>query len=112
MKIQFKNSLFLLVGLLLVVSLTKNVFEYQKRKDFFSAYNKQLQLEVNKNKKLKGKIAQYKDYTVVEELIREKLNRTKKQEYVVLEQSNQNKIDLITPTPKPTYRQWLDLFLH
>lgn len=112
MKNKVKNMLFLLVALLLVISLTKNVFEFKKRKEFFSAYDKQLQVEVKKNKKLKSNISQYKDYYILEELIREKLNRTKSNEYVVLGQSNPDKISLITPTPKPTHRQWIDLFFH
>lgn len=94
----------------LIYSLSKNIFNYQKKFVFFEDYKKGLQKELEKNKKLKSEILKSQDYHVIEKNIRQKLNLIKPNEIAII-------LPKITPTPsltpiikKPPYQQWLELF--
>ena len=107
-----KNLAFFLVAIGLIVSLTKNIFEYRHKQEFYTLYEKQLQNEQKHNKKLKSSIAQSSDYFTVEEVIREKLNKTKPGEYVIVMPNNNQITQSASQPTKPTYRQWIDLFFY
>lgn len=109
---SLKNVAFFLIAAGLVISLTNNIFQYHKRRQVFTLYQNQLLQEQKQNKKLKSQVAQSRDYFTVEETIREKLNKTKPGEYVII-MPNSNQIgQSVSQHTKPTYRQWLELFFY
>lgn len=107
-----KNSAFFIVAIALIVSLTNNLNEYRKKQEFYKTYEKQLQNELKTNKMLKSQISQSRDYFAIESIIREKLNRTKPNEYIVIMPQTKRVAQTISQNNKPTYRQWLDLFFY
>lgn len=94
----------------LIYSLSKNIFDYQKKFVFFEDYKKGRQKELEKNKRLKSDIVKNQDYYTVEKNIRQKLNLLKPNEIAII-------LPKITPSPsptpvikKPSYQQWFELF--
>lgn len=100
----------MVIGGLLIVSLTGNIFDYQQKIKFFEQYKKELTEKEEKNKELKSEAVKAKDYYQVEKKIREKLNLLRPDEVaVILPQETPTP----TPTPKqekPPLRQWIELF--
>ncbi|OGK15200.1 hypothetical protein A2690_00280 [Candidatus Roizmanbacteria bacterium RIFCSPHIGHO2_01_FULL_39_12b] len=107
-----KNIAFFFVAAALIASLTNSLNEYRKKQNFYNTYEKQLQNERVTNKKLKSKIAQSRDYFIIEEIIREKLNKTKPNEYIIIMPPPKQVAQSISQHTKPTYRQWMDLFFY
>lgn len=107
-----KNVTFFTIAIGLIISLSKNILEYHTRRQVFVQYEKQLQEQRDQNKKLRMAIAQSRDYFAVEEVIREKLNKTKPGEYVILMPSSPQTSQSASQQNKPTYRQWFDLFFN
>ena len=100
-----------LVSLFLMYSLSRMLFDYQKKFAFYKQYKKDYEAEKERNKQLKSNMIKSQDYKAVERTMREKLNLGKPGEIVVL-------IPKITPTStptptpiKPSSQQWLELFL-
>lgn len=100
--------IFLLI--FLFYSLISNLFNYQKKFQFYKDYNKDYQDLLEKNKKLKMEILKNQDYYTIERNIREKLNLLRPNEVAII-------LPKTTPTPspspkpqKPVYQQWLELF--
>lgn len=106
-----KNVVFFIIVALLIYSLTKNIFLYQKKIAFYHDFKKDYEKEVEKRKTIQSEILKNQDYYLVEKNIREKLNLLKEDEIAII-------LPKITPTPSPTpeiqkppYQQWIELFL-
>lgn len=104
-----KNAAFVLIIGFLIVSLTKNIFDYKKKVSFYTNYQTELTKEKQNNQKLQSEIKKSQDYNSVEKIIRERLNVLKPDEIaVILPKRNP------TPSPviianKPSYIQWFEL---
>lgn len=100
----------MVIGGLLIVSLTGNIFDYQQKIKFFEQYKKELTEKEEKNKELKSELVKAKDYYQVEKKIREKLNLLKPDEVAVI-LPKQTPTSTLTPKQeKPPLRQWIELF--
>lgn len=109
----FKHILVFLIFLLLIFSLTKNVFDYQNKINFFQNLKKDYINEQEKNKKLKTEIIKTQDYYFLEKSIREQLNLIKPNEIVVILPKNKiKKANSKISKKKPIYIQWLELFIN
>ncbi|HLD26809.1 MAG TPA: septum formation initiator family protein [Patescibacteria group bacterium] len=107
---SIKKTIFFIITLFLIYSLSKNILDYQKKILFFEAYQKELHKEQEKNKKLKSDIIKNYDYYTVERNIRQKLNLLQPNEFALI-------LPQPSPTPKPIYtqkktslEQWQNLF--
>lgn len=97
----------------IVFSLTKNIFDYKNKISFFQQLKSEFVNETEKNKKLKAELAKTNDYYYLEKNIREKLNLVKPNEIVViLPKTEPQKVKNKETIRKPTYTQWLELFLN
>lgn len=95
MKKFFQNFLVFTLLLFLLFSLTRTLFEYKKKYDFYLSFKKEYEELVKKNRKLKTEILKNKDSFLIEKNIREKLNLLRPNEIAVI-------LPKITPTPTPT----------
>ncbi len=105
-----KNTIFIFIALLLLFSLSRNLFEYTDKLEFYSQFQDEVKELKENNKELKTKLKQSQDYYIVEREIRENLNLTKPGEMTVI-------LPAITPTltPTPTIyktppKQWIEVF--
>lgn len=104
-----KNTIFVLIVGFLIVSLTKNIFDYKKKVSFYTNYQTELNKEKQTNQKLQSEIKKSQDYNSVEKIIREKLNVLKPDEIAVILPERSPSLSP-TPTPhKPAYQQWFEL---
>ncbi len=108
---KIRNGIFIIFSLLLIISLTRNIFDYQKKIQFYKTYKEAYQKEEKKNLQLKSAIQKSTDYYSIERAIREKLNLLKPGEIALILPSK-------PPTPIPTpvikklvWQQWIDLFV-
>lgn len=105
-----KKTLLYVIVVFLIYSLSKNILDSQKKISFFEAYQKELQKEQEKNKKLKKDIIKNYDYYTVEKDIRQKLNLLQPDEFAIIV-PHPSPIPTPTLTPiKSSSQQWRDLF--
>jgi cell division protein FtsB len=107
---QIKKVFFFFIFSLLLFSLIKNVFDYQKTLHFFEGFKKDYEKEKKNNIALKTRILKNSDPVEVEETIRNKLNLSKDGEWAVIIPEPTPTPTVITPTPLPIYKQWLKTF--
>lgn len=96
--------------LFLIYSLSKNIFDYQKKMRFYEDYTMNLQKEKDVNKKLKSDIVKTSDYYSAEKKIRQRLNLLKPDEIALI-------LPHSTPSPtpptllnQPIFQRWWELF--
>ncbi len=102
----------LLYGLVVffILSLTKNIVEYQKNLSFYSNYKAEYTAEKKRNTELKTQLVKAQDINEFEKIVRNKLNLHKKDETIMVIPNPTPTILAPTPTTPPPYRQWLDVF--
>ncbi|MBI2641722.1 septum formation initiator family protein [Candidatus Roizmanbacteria bacterium] len=105
-----KRIIYFLLILFLFSSLTKNLFDYRKKVQFYQEFKKEYEDERQKNRELKTAILKKSDLNEIEKTIRNKLNLLKPDEVAILLPQLTPTPMIITPTPLPNYRQWLDVF--
>ena len=106
-----RNIIIAFIGILLLVSLSKTIFSYKDKRDFFREYDDDYKAELEMNKKLKSELKSSSDSYIVEKNIREQLQLLKPNEVAVILPSIK-----VEPTPTPTpmkkpYEEWLDLVI-
>ena len=106
-----KKILFLLFFLFLFSSLTKSLFDYQKKVDFFEIYKKENEKEKKRNITLKTEIIKNSDQYQLEKTIRNNLNYLKPEETAIIVPKATPTPFQITPKPLPVWRQWANLFM-
>lgn len=99
-----------LIVIFIIISLVKTLLGYGEKFTYYQEREKNYMAEKKRNNKLKGDIIKAQDQQTVEEQIRNKLNRTKTHEILVILPEKTP-----TPTPSPTTAvppsiQWLQLF--
>jgi len=102
--------IFFTVIAVLMVSLTKNLFDYQQKLNFFQSYQKEYQKEKKNNITFKTQILKKTDVLEVEKTLRDDLNLSKKGEFAVLIPTPTVNPIKPTPTPQPVYIQWWQVF--
>lgn len=101
-----------LYGLVLfsIISLSKNIIEYQKNLSFYNDYKDEYNKEKKVNVELKTQLVKAQDINEFEKIVRNKLNLHKKDETILIISNPTPIIITPTPTPPPIYRQWLNVF--
>ncbi len=103
----------IIIGLLLLFlfsSLTKNIFNYQKRLQFHEDYKQEYEKEQKRNITLKTEVLKKSDPNEVEKTIRNKLNLAQSNETVIILPQPTPTPLVITPTPLPNWQQWWKTF--
>jgi cell division protein FtsB len=96
--------------LFLFSSLTRNIFNFQKKLQFYHDFKKEYEKEKKKNITLKTEILKKSDPNEVEKTIRNKLNLQRPDEVVIVVPQPTPTPVVITPTPLPNWNQWLNVF--
>lgn len=91
--------------------LTQNIFDYQRKIDFYKQIMQEKDVEVKRTHSLNNELAKNKDIDQIERNIRQKLNLLKEKEIAVILPNIS-----ITPTPKPlptktNLQLWFELLL-
>ena len=111
MSSQLKTSIIIILTVILLISLIKNVVDYQQKLSLFSQSDREYQKLANESKSLKSELKKNSDPSYTEEKIRNQLNLLKRNEVAVIVPTIK-----LTPTPTPTpikspSQQWIELFL-
>ncbi|KKQ37605.1 MAG: hypothetical protein US54_C0030G0012 [Candidatus Roizmanbacteria bacterium GW2011_GWA2_37_7] len=93
-----------------ILSLTKNIIEYQKNLGFYNEYKNEYTEEKKQNIELKTQLVKAQDINEFEKIVRNKLNLHKSNETIIVVPNPAPTTLTPTPTLPPTYRQWLNVF--
>lgn len=110
---HIKNITLVFILFALVISLSKNILQYQEKQNFLTLFELNLKKEINENKKLKNEILTNQDPVVIEEKIRDNLNLSKKGESIII--LPEENIKIIKPQAKiqpSIFIQWWNTFVY
>jgi cell division protein FtsB len=105
-----KNLFLVFLIIFLSSSLIRNIFDYQKKMEFYKKYQEELRQEKKKKLTLQTEILKKTDPFELEKTIRDKLNLSQPGELSVILPEKTPTPTQITPTPLPNWQQWLNLF--
>ena len=105
-----KNIFLVFLVIFLSSSLIRNIFDYQKKIDFYKKYQTELSQEKKKKLSLQTEVLKKTDPYELEKTIRDKLNLSKPDELSVLIPQPTPAPTKITPTPLANWQQWKNLF--
>lgn len=88
----------------------RNFNWYIKSLNFYQQYKKEYEEEKKRNINLKTQLVRKKSLIEIEKNIRERLNLTKENEYIIILPSLIPESKTVTPTPLPNYLQWWYVF--
>ena len=108
--ILFKRILITLIVLFFISSLTKNIFDYRNKIQFYESYKKEYEDIKKKNLSLKTQILKQSDPYEVEKTIRNELNLLKENEVDVIVPMPTPTVVIPTPTLLPNWQQWYKTF--
>ena len=108
--ILFKRILLIFIVLFFISSLTKNIFDYRNKIQFYESYKKEYEDIKKKNLSLKTQILKQSDPYEVEKTIRNELNLLKENEVDVIVPLPTPTVAIPTPTLPPNWQQWYSLF--
>jgi hypothetical protein len=101
---------FLIVFLFLVISLVRNIFDYQKNISFYDQTRLNFEKATIENKELKLHKQSSSSPFEMEKNLRNKQNLLRKNEIIVIIPSPSPSPVLIPRPLEPPYRQWIRLF--
>lgn len=93
-----------------ILSLTKNIIEYQKNLSFYTDYKDEFTSEKKHSIELQTQLINVQDINEFEKIVRNKLNLHKSDETILVIPNPTPTILTPTPTAPPPYRQWLNIF--
>jgi len=93
-----------------ILSLTKNIIEYQKNLSFYQDYKEEYIAEKKRNTELKTELVKAQDINEFEKIVRNKLNLHKEDETIMVIPNPTPTVLIPSPTVPPPYRQWLNVF--
>jgi cell division protein FtsB len=103
-----------ILGLVLIIvfsALIKNLINYKEKYQFYLGFEKEYQRLKKENIELKTELLRKKDRFEIEKKIREKLNLGGEGETVIiLPPQPTPQPTVITPTPKPNWQQWMEVY--
>lgn len=105
-----RKAFFLILAVFLIASLTKNIFDYYQKVQFYKGFEKEYQKERKNNITFKTQILKNSDAHEVEKTLRDQLNLSKEGEYTVLIPTPTLNPIQPTPAPQPVYIQWWQTF--
>lgn len=111
-----KNRLIVIIsiilGLYLIVTLSKSIFDLQKKQGRTKEIESSLSGLKSQNEKLKKRLQEVKSPEYVEKIARDKLNMAKPGESIVIlpEEIQNPKIEVENKIEIPNYQKWYQLF--
>ena len=107
---RIKRLLLYLLIVFFITSLTRSLIEYGKNQQFYQDYKNEFEKEKKRNTELKTQLVKSQDINEFEKIVRDKLNLTKQNEYILVIPNPTPTVLTPTPTPVPNYQQWIDTF--
>lgn len=107
-----KNIVLIFIFFLLLNGLVKSFFSYHEKYQFYLNFKNEYQKLKKRNIELKTDLLRKNDPAEIEKKARENLNLGKKDETVVILSYPTPTPTIITPSPQPNWKQWVDLYLH
>lgn len=96
--------------LFVLISLIKNIIDFQEKKTFYQGFQNEYETEKKRNITLKTQILKESDRNELEKTIRNKLNLLRPDETaIILPQPTPTPV-IITPTTAPNWYQWKEVF--
>lgn len=105
-----KKALVSFILVFLLVSLIKNISEYNKNSKFYTSNKLALEKEQKRNNILKMEAIKQADPRELEKTIRNNLNYLRPNEIAIIVPTPTSIPVTPTPTPQPVYRQWVNVF--
>jgi len=105
-----RRLLLYLFLIFIIISLIKNIIDYRKKYNFYLGFKQDFEKEKKKNIEYKTEYLKKTDHNELEKTIRNRLNLSKPDELVVIMQRPTPTPFIITPTPLPNWRQWMNLY--
>lgn len=84
MRNRFVYTLLLIIGIYLIVSLSRSIYLFWSKRDVLRQAEEKVQKEMKKNKELAQQLYQVRSSEFIEQQARDKLNLAKPQETVVV----------------------------
>jgi cell division protein FtsB len=102
-----------IVLLVVINNLIHSIYDLWHKQDLLTVAQKQLDLEKEKNKKLKAELSYVQSQTFIEEQARDKLFMSKPGEQDVLIPKSLIQPEKSKPKPdtRPNWQKWIDLFV-
>lgn len=107
---RFVRPIIWLVSLILVVSLTRSVFELSKKQDIVRRSQDELARLERENRELEEALAAAETPEFIEKTAREKLGLVKEGETVVVLPKTKEGQETISNKQIPNWKKWRDLF--
>ncbi len=105
-----KNIFLVFLVIFLSSSLIRNIFDYQKKIDFYKKYQDELSQEKKRKLSLRTEVLKKTDPYELEKTIRDKLNLSKTDELsVILPKLSPSPTPIIPPLPT-NWQQWWQIF--
>src|SRR4030042_5544054 len=98
-----KNVFLIFLVIFLSSSLIRNIFDYQKKIDFYKKYQTELALEKKKKLSLQTEVLKKTDPYELEKTIRDKLNLSRPDELSVILPQPSPRPTIINPPPLPNW---------
>ena len=102
-----------IILLVLINNLSHSIYDLWHKQDLLTAAQKELELEKEKNNKLKAELSYVQSEKFIEEQARNKLFMSKPGEQDILIQKNliQKEKDKPKIDTRPNWQKWIDLFI-
>jgi len=105
-----KKIVITLLLIFLFYSLTKNIFDYQKKFRFYQSLKNEVEKISKENVSLKTEMLKKKDLNEVEKTIRNKLNLSQPEETIIVVPLPTVTPFFPSPTLSPVWREWIKVF--
>ncbi len=109
---MIKKIILISVIFILINSVIKSLSSFREKYKFYLNFKNEYEKLKKRNIELKTDLLRKSDPAEIEKKAREKLNLGKKDETVVILSYPTPTPTIITPTPKPNWQQWVDLYFH
>ncbi len=109
---MIKKILLIFVALILINSLIKSFYSFQEKYQFYLNFKNEYEKLKKRNIELKTDLLRKNDSLEIEKKARDKLNLGRKDETVVILSYPTPIPTIITPSPKPNWQQWVDLYFY
>ena len=105
-----KDLIFFFIAFFFINSLLKNIFNFQKKYQFYLEIKNHYQQLKKKNIELKTQLLRKTDPIEIEKKAREKLNLSKEGEIIII-LPQPTPTPTLTPTPSSNWKKWLNKVL-
>lgn len=109
---MIKKIVLISVVFILINSVIKSFSSFREKYQFYLNFKNEYEKLKKRNIELKTDLLRKNDPLEIEKKAREKLNLVRKDETVVILPYPTPTPTIITPSPKPNWQQWVDLYFY